>query len=183
MTDPRELLALLSCKVQRFHISPGGIAAITPEDVAYILGTIRNTRATLFARIKYAGESQYAVELSDLMRTQVLQEVDGIAKWRNGPDWVLNLCRLALAEAIHPHTCSWCHGVAEVTTEDGQVITCDGCSGTGKRPMRDSDRARLMDISKQAWSNSWSDRYNLLRNITTDRYDELIHGAIQKRKG
>jgi len=183
MSDPRELLSLLSCKVQRFDVSPGGIATITPEDVAYILGTIKNTKATLFARIKYSGEVQYAPELSDLMRTQVLQEVDGIAKWRNGPDWILNLCRLALAEAIHPHTCSWCRGVAAVTTDDGQVITCGGCNGTGKRTMRDSDRAKLMDISKQAWSNHWVDRYGLLRNITVDRYEDILYGAINKRRG
>jgi len=183
MSDPRELLSLLSCKVQRFDVSPGGIAAITPEDVAYILGTIKDPKVTLYARIIGAKENQFSGELVELMREQLWKEVENISKWRNGPDWQLNLCRLALAEAVHPHTCSWCRGVAAVTTEDGQVITCDGCKGTGKRTMRDSDRAMLMGISKQAWSDHWSDRYNLVRNITVDRYESIIGGAINKRRG
>lgn len=183
MKDPRELLGLLTVKVQRFSVAPGGIPAITPEDVAHILGMISNRRTVLFARVKYADQKEFAEELADLMRTQVLQEIEGIAKWRNGPDWVLSMCRLALAESVHPHTCSWCLGRAELILDEGKRIICDGCKGTGRRTWRDADRAKKMEITKQAWSNHWSDRYRLLCNVTVDRYEDMIVGAIQGRKG
>ena len=184
MRDPRELLAMLAVKVQRFQPSPGGIPVITAEDIAHILGMIKSTRAALYARIKYSGQDEYAKELSELMRTQVLSEVEDIARWKGkGGDWVLKLCQMALVESIDPNTCSWCNGVAEVTLEDGQRIECGGCNGSGHRPWRDKDRARLADISPSAWCNYWSERYRTIQQITCDRYEELICGAIAKRRG
>jgi len=184
LRDSRELLAMLAVKVQHYNPSSGGIPTITPEDVAHILAKIKSPRATLYARIKYSGQDEWAKDLASLMRTQVLQEVEDIARWRGkGGDWVLKLCQMALVESIDPNTCSWCNGVAEVTLEDGQRIECGGCSGTGHRPWRDKDRARLAGITPSAWCNYWSERYRTIQQLTVDRYEDMLYGAIGKRRG
>lgn len=186
MRDPRELLALLTTRVQRFAVAPGGIPAITADDIAHALGMIQHDTARLYARVKYAGEVRYAEGVAGAIRSQLIRsrmiDCDLGKIWRvPRPDFLIDMGYLLLAEAVDPHTCSWCDGRAEVRPETGPVIVCGACKGTGRRPMKDFDRARLMGLAKSSWSETWSQRYRDAQVETVDRWDDMIAGAIKKR--
>ena len=183
MRDPRELLALLTAKIQRFQVAPGGIPAITPEDMAHTLGIIYNDNARLYARLKYCGESTYGEGLALCIRRHIMnKKLDG--SWRvPRKEFLLELSYLILAEAVDPNVCSWCKGRGEVAPETGPVITCGGCQGGGRKagPMLESDRARLLGLTRQAWNNTWSDRYKEVQAETVDKWEEVVRAAIKKR--
>lgn len=167
--------------MQRFHLAPGGIPDLTAEDIAHALGMIASEEARLYARIKYCAQLEFAEDLARAMRRYILfRKVDD--KWRiPRPDFLLDMTYLMLAEAVDPHTCSWCQGRAEVKPEQGPVIVCEACKGTGKRAMRDGDRARLMDISKSSWSETWGERYRDVQIETVDKYEDICGSALSKR--
>lgn len=183
MRDPRELLALLTAKVQRFQVAPGGIPAITPEDVSHALGMIHSDEARLYARLKYAGQSEYAEGVALAIRRHVLlRKAD--KNWRiPRKDWILDMAYMMLAESIDPNVCPWCVGRAEVRPEHGPTITCSACKGTGKKTMRDSDRARLMGVAKSRWSEVWGERYKECQIETLDKWEDIFSGALRKRLG
>jgi len=179
--NPRELLALLTCRVQRFHLAPGGIPNITAEDVAAALGMMKNDEARIYARIKYCGQTEYADELARAMRRYILfrKADDG---WRiPRPGFILAMSYLILSEAVDPHTCSWCEGRAEVRPEHGPVIVCEACQGSGRRRMKNGDRARLMGVSKSSWSDPWGDRYREIQIETVDKWEDMCGSALGKR--
>jgi len=186
MRDARELLALLTTRIQRFSVTSGGVPAITADDVAHVLGLIAHDGARLYARVKYAGDMRYADGLaqairSQLIRTRMLEGELG-KMWRvPRPDFLLDIARLIVAEAVDPHTCTWCDGRAEVRPENGAVIMCDACAGTGQRRIRDADRARLIGIAKSSWSETWSARYRDAQIETVDRWEDMIHRALRTR--
>lgn len=194
--NPRELLSLLTARVQRFHLAPGGIPNLTAEDVAAALGMIHHPEARLYARIKYCGQVAYAEELALAMRRYAL---DRIAKpeWevpREAPvgqdkEWWLDMCRMAVAESVDPHTCRTCLGRAE-TMIDSKRIVCSDCRGTGRKELTQTDRARTMSITRKGWTqdqkrrgSSWAEIYRELQIATVDKYEDLIGGALRNRLG
>lgn len=187
MRDPRELLALLTAKVQRFQVAPGGIPFLTPQDMAQALGMIKHPSARLYARVKYCQQYDFAEELAINMRYVVLRDLlDGTwkipreAKLGRDVEFILDLCRLAIYEACDPNLCPWCLGRAEVRPETGPVIVCSACRGTGQRTLRGVDRARLLGLPTQRWSD-WSERYRDIQAATVDKYEGLICGALRNR--
>jgi len=179
--NPKELLALLAPRVQRFHLAPGGIPSLTPEDVAHALGMIHNDLARVYARVKYAGQYEYSEGLALGLRRHILvKKVD--ENWRiPRKEFVLDMSFMMLAEAVDPNTCRWCWGRAEVKPEDGPVIVCSACDGQGRRKIRDLDRARIMGISKQSWSTNWAERYQEIQDETVHKWEDLFSGAMKKR--
>src|SRR5690348_6721006 len=108
--DPRELLTLLTDKVQQFF-TLGGDPYYTSDEVAYILAQIHNPNARLYARVKYAGQMAFAEELALSMRSE-LASTDDIRRWQvPRPDWVLDLARLAISEDVDPNKCRVCKGI------------------------------------------------------------------------
>jgi len=181
MRDPRELLSLLTARVQRFQVAPGGIPAITSDDIAHALGMIQHDTARLYARVKYAGEYKYAEGVALAIRRYILMnKLEN--HWRiPRPNFLFDMSCLMLAEAVDAHTCPWCDGRAEVRPESGPVIVCDACKGTGRRAIKDTDRARLLDVSRSSWSDTWGPRYKETQTETVDKWDDLIAGALRKR--
>jgi hypothetical protein len=179
--DPRELLALLTSKVQQFAVADGGIPAYTASDVAYILAHVDDPMARLYARIKFAGEKQHSEELAESMRISLLY-LDGIGKWRvPRPDWILEMCRLALWEDIDPHVCGTCQGRGSALIEH-KLVTCQPCGGSGKVSLRDTDRSRMLNISKSSWSEPWRSRYRRIQSHTLDRWWRIIGAEISRQK-
>lgn len=179
--DPRELLSLLTAKVQRFQAAPGGIPLVTQEDLAHILGMIHSAEARLLARVKYALQLDYAESLACAVRRHALMMKDANS-WRSPrPDFLLDLGFMLVAESVDDHRCPWCKGVGELKLENGKVIKCEACGGTTVIKLRESDRAKLLNIPKSSWSERWSKRYRDIQIETLDKWDELIRGAIGKR--
>lgn len=201
MRDPRELLALLTAKVQRFQLAPGGIPFLTQPDVAAALAYIGkyNPNAALYARFKYLKEYFRADDLVYRMRLKVMNDLVA-GDWKiPRQDFLLDMCYLALAEAIDPHSCPWCLGreavlidseMAEealrdlrgkqVRLREGQVITCSLCHGSGKRTIKDVDRAKLMAVRPDSWGHHWGDKYKDIQVHTVDRWEDVI-GAMRPR--
>lgn len=192
--NPRELLALLTARVQRFHLAPGGIPNITPEDIAHALGMIHHPEARLYARVKYCGQDMFAEELALSMRRHALMSI-AKPEWkvprelpiRGDKEWWLDMCRLALIEAVDPMTCTWCNGRAEVQA-DSKRIVCSNCRGTGKKGMNNASRARHMGVSREAWGKDsrkgqWATIYREIQVSTVDKYEDLVTGALRKRLG
>lgn len=179
--NPRELLALLTVRIQRFQLAPGGIPNITAQDVAQALGMIHNDEARIYARVKYAGQLEYAEGLALAIRRHIMtRKLD--SGWRiPHPNFLLDMSFMMLAEAVDPHTCTWCDGRAEVRPETGPVIQCGACNGSGRREIRDGDRARLMGISKSSWSDPWGERYRETQIETVDKWEDICGSALKKR--
>jgi len=176
--DARELLSLLTVKVQHFSSAPGGIPHITQEDVSHALALIKSPPARLYARVKYADQKLFASELA----TELLyycSHIDGFTTWKVRPGNLQSVCALALYEAINPHICPWCHGRKETVIE-ARVIVCDGCRGSGRRYLTDSDRAKLVNIPKSTWYDSWIDRYKSVQQVI-DKWEDIVAGALKKR--
>ena len=188
MRDPLELLSMLTARVQRFHMAPGGIPAITSDDVAHALGMIHNDEARLYARLKYCHQHTYAEGLALYIRRYVLMRKLS-DRWRiPRKDFILDMACLMLAEAVDPHICSWCKGRGErPEIKEGQATgklePCDQCRQTGRRSAEliQADRARLMGLSPQAWHNTWEDRYHDARTDTVLKWEVIIGGALRKR--
>lgn len=195
MRDPRELLALLTAKIQRFQVAPGGIPFLTPQDMAQALAYIGkyNPNAAIFTRFKYLREYFRAEDIALRMRRKI--GVDLVCgDWKvPRKEFILDLCYLALCESVDPHTCPWCLGrektlvdqeMAEAAQRDikpgqtvlkeGQLIVCSLCHGTGKRTIKQSDRSRLMGVTESAWSHSWADKYRDIQVHTVDRWEGVI---------
>ena len=179
--DPRELLSLLTARVQRFHLAPGGIPVLTAEDIATALGMVKNQDAVLYARVKYCGQHDFAEDVALAIRRRFLWRAAD-ENWkipRHG--FLLDLSRLLLTEAVDPNICLWCNGSGDGRHANGLVVGCDGCNGTGRRKMWDRDRADLVGVSAQSWSNVWGKRYRDMQCETVDKWDDLIFNAVRKR--
>lgn len=178
--DHRELLSLLTTKVQSFENSASSFSKLTPQDIAHAIAKIHSPPARLYLRVKYADQIQFANELGIELLAACGSQIDEIGKWKiPRPGFLGDLCSLALFESINPHVCPWCQGRGEALI-DSRVIVCDGCSGTGRRQMQDKDRAGKMNLSKSSWSELWSDRYKEIQRII-DIWEDLAAGALRKR--
>lgn len=175
-----ELLALLTARVQRFHLAPGGIPRITADDMAHALGMIKIPEAALYARTKFCGEPSLEELALAIRRYAMVRKAD--ASWRiPRKEFLLDMCRLMVWEAIDPHTCTWCLGRAEVRPESGPVIVCDACRGTGQRRLFDSDRARIVGLAKSSWSDPWAERYREIQIETVDKWESIALSAVRRR--
>lgn len=179
MKDRRELLALLTHKVQHFAVAASDFHKITPQDIAHALGKMHSEAARYFARVKYCGQIEFAERCAELGQIAMLQEIEDIEKWRSRPYWVFDMCAMAIAEATHPQICPWCRGTAEIISQNLRIV-CEACRGSGHKVWRASDRANLMGISRQNWS-AWTERYKDIQVRTVDRYEDLLASALSKK--
>jgi len=179
--NSRELLSLLTARVQRFHLAPGGVPNLTAEDVAHALGMLRQEQVRLYARIKYSGQIEYADKLAGMIRVHVMTKKLK-AGWRiPRPDFLLDVGYLMIVESVDPNLCPTCDGRAEVHPEVGPVIMCEKCAGTGKRAWQDADRAAAVRLAKSSWSETWSDRYKEAKEETVDKWEAICGPALHKR--
>jgi len=68
----------------------------------------------------------------------------------------------------------------EETVIEARVIVCDGCRGSGRRYLTDSDRAKLVNIDKAAWSRYWNEKYKQIQDIV-NKWEDIVAGALKKR--
>lgn len=178
MKDARELLGLLTVKVQRFEISQSGFDPITPQDVAHAVALIHSPPARLYARVKYAQQNEFASELA-MELLYHCSRIDGFTTWRGRSGNLQSFCALALYEAVHPNICPWCHGTKEAIV-NSKKIQCDGCHGSGVRYLTDPDRAKMVNIAKQSFYETWSDRYKSIQGIVL-KWEDIVYGALNRR--
>lgn len=188
--DPRELFGLLCQRVQQFSMAPGGIPVFTQDDIAHALGkiqvlvgdgnVIKNNHlqeAIMLARIKYAGETEYCEEFVLALRRKALLRLN-VDDWRvPRPNFVLDMCWLALIEVIDP-ACPACDGI-EYRMIDNKPVVCPECNGGGRLRITDKTRANFLLCSPTTWSQHWSKRYESILEIPKG-WDEVIGPALRK---
>ncbi len=180
MSDPRELLGMLAARVQHFSAAPGGTPKLTPEDIAAALGMIQDPVARLYFRVKWVNQYGFAEELARTFSRRVYTTLQ-IGTWRvPRPEWIFDMCCLALSESIDPHVCMWCKGRGSAQVES-RVVICDNCKGYGNKLPTDTDRAKMMGALKSSWSDTWGKRYQEIQ-ILIDRVDDKV-SAVAKRIG
>lgn len=70
----------------------------------------------------------------------------------------LRIAILAITEHLYPN-CRVCNGAASVKSDNGVLVDCLGCSGTGLHYYRDEERAKITGFS-------WRPRLSRLVNIS-----------------
>jgi len=193
-----EMLTMITAKSAPFERMPTGIPTITKADLLAAMGMIKHPYASIYCRVKYAGQDSFwgdlhletAIEITRLWDHNRWPVPHG---W-NMIDWINQLARMALIEHIWPHICQQCGGTGfgivkarqirqrrrKRNTKIGQVIECQICKGTGhKKPTRRS-RAQAMDMAHTTWVYKWDDRYRDIL-IVLDRVEAIGLGSIAKR--
>lgn len=131
---------------------PGGIPAITMEDVAGACAKM-NRHAYLYALAKFCLDKNVMPELRRENRHMTIHRA-GLEGWRSDPEKVLVLADLALSEALNPRLCKRCGGSGLQLNQRA----CPACSGKGRLGAEGGSCADALDVSKQAWGQVWRRR-------------------------
>jgi len=78
----QELLGMLTARVQRFHMAPGGIPVLTCNDISQALGLIRVHDVALYGRVKYCGQVELAEDCAKAIRRSIMYKKAN-SHWRN----------------------------------------------------------------------------------------------------
>ena len=155
-----EILKRLSvAAVDVSKVSCGGKQALTQAEVASLLAGA-SMPLMLFA---YARELQsdqdkinLAIHVHRCAKGMVRSEEWKIVKAK---DIVRTMAYMAVYEAISPGICRRCKGPGYIANK-----ACPCCHGSGRKPLSDRTRAKLIGITQQAFSQCWSIRYQRIYN-------------------
>lgn len=185
--NARELLALLTAKVQRYVVSDGGIPEVTQEDMSHAMGYIRDKRAALLIGVKYCGRSEDVWELDfALWQSAILRfpEWQRDKEYIKGREFIRHLCQMALNEHMEEHTCHTCKGTSAKLKEDlkhafhKDFEFCSTCNDSGKVRPSEKDRARIVGVNFKLWERHWSEKYRQIQAILND-WEGTAAGDLQ----
>lgn len=167
----QELLSLLTARVQRFALAPGGIPKLTAEDVAHALGRVRNRNAALLIGVKYGGRTGDIRKLDHALWLTILKEYPSWTKekgYTKGQEFIRSMCQMALAEYMDDHLCPDCGGRSAKAKENlshafHDMTFCPTCNDSGKVYPDERTRARIMQIETRLWEKYWSDKYRKIQ--------------------
>lgn len=131
---------------------PGGIPAITMEDVAGACAGM-SRHAYLYAMAKFCLDQNVMPELRRANR-QMTAHKAGLEGWRCDPQRVLILADLALDEALAPRVCRRCRGAALQQNQRA----CPACNGKGRLGADGGQCSRALGVSRQSWCQVWRRR-------------------------
>lgn len=186
-----ELIAWLTADVSSWNEAIIEFEALKREDIVLALAMVKSVPAQLVARIKHADETKYSGLLVDellsaIERGALVKVVTNVImpqQWKYpAPDFLRNMCRLAIAEMISPRMCPTCCGRRTIggTRRNHKVRDCNRCNKTGRVAYKESDRAAVMGLTRHAWGMTWKDRYQSIQCLL-DHYDSVACGGIAKR--
>lgn len=202
MTHPAYLLARLNPKNVRFDVGSGGVAELTPTDIAAALAFVpAGLGRELMCRVWWPdGATLSAKELArhmerlqldewtrreskmldallavathaggaSLQRAQTMYSDAHAARW---PKWVADASlgelsqgygrvRLGiLAELSAAGLCPACQGRCHVMQEDGPVVVCKHCKGSGRKAITDGWRASAVKVTEAGYRHVWRTVY------------------------
>jgi hypothetical protein len=189
MTPERaaEYLGLLTAGVAKWEPAIGTFNALRASDIAQALALVKNTHARLLMRIKYAGEDRtddFETQFLSALERGMLGHIVELAapkRWKvPRENFLRDLGRLALAEHIAPKLCPKCQGRGAVMLRRQLKKVCDRCNGGGRVTISDAERARLLGVSKEAWHQSWRERYRAVAGVL-DYFDDIGRRAVAFR--
>ena len=198
-----EQLARLNAKTQSFTESGGGIAKITPQDIAASLAglpklaqeyayvkyvTLPQAERVVCQRAKYDnGIKRIETRFTDnqtgaysslkwALRDHIRAELGQSANTSSTLELAIGL---AMKEAIDPMflRCPKCGGSGRI---DQGAKQCGKCKGNGNFTLTDEERASRLKINKSNYSRKWKNEYAKIMRVLGE-LDEIIARHIRKR--
>ncbi len=174
-----ELLSMATARTPNPD-SLGGLPLLTQQDVMYALACIHHDGAALLLRVKYADQTTYIPQLDAELYAAIIDLWD--AKRWDKPDFLQEMGRMALSEHVSPRICMRCGGWQH-DVENGKVIQCRSCRGTGRKKPSDSGRAYMMGVTRDIWRHNWSDKYHYIQALLDEWQSLGIGRATAKLRG
>jgi hypothetical protein len=153
-----EILAKLNPASQRYDSISHGTSkdGLTGLDVAAALSMAKlRPLAYQYARAKYA--------LDEDARETLFLMLINVAKRKWGDDRAEYVAYLTITRNIDSNRCRSCHG----TGFNRKAKPCKACNGSGVYQATDAQNARVMGISRQAYSKTWAERVTEMDRIMT----------------
>ena len=179
-----ELLARVTARAAPLEQSISGFGRFTTDDILHSLGLIPHSGAVLLLRVKYCQQTEFLQDL-DIHFWTTIGDLALSERWPypikfKGQEFYRSLGRLALVETISHHVCMLCGGTTKNLTDEGKVIDCPECHGTGRKKPSERFRARLIGMPYETWRYGWTDRYKQVQGIA-DLWEEIGVGGMVKR--
>ena len=169
MTDPAELLAMLSIHGINLQHVPGGVPSLVALDVAGGLGMMHDHAAAAMLHGKYSGDMYSLASFFDHWQ-KVVDRQAYVEKWGNDERARL-LANYSFGEWYDDQKCKTCKGRSTHPNADGVVGPCPVCDGTGNRRIGHRAPARALGMSAESYRKSaWPRRM------------EWARGELQRRE-
>jgi len=152
-----EILTRLNAKVQSFSDS-GGKSELTTSDIAAACsGSDKLGLSVLLLKVcdDRSAQEPFFYRLYNRITDLATKQ-----KWKTdkrGDDRIRSVMQLALFEKIAEKKCPTCNGTRYDPFDPTKK--CEQCKGSGEWLLEDRDRAHAIGVSKQAWSKTWTNRY------------------------
>lgn len=173
--NPARELSKLTLKIGSMQRSTPSTSseAVKPQDVSYALSRLK-AGAYFMIRYKYALDDTMLKPLkfeltAHCIKKQLLDRLDN--------DIALQLITLAIEDATGSEECKTCRGVGHFKTVD-EKITCQTCSGTGKRQMGVTALAGRLGMSRTKYA-TYKDTYQRILGVLISWED---HGLSHVKK-
>lgn len=166
-----ELLRLLNPRTSQLTDSSAGIPLITVDDVnAACAGVDQAGLDLLLVRVCNDRQAQRRAFYS-LYQEVVQLAVDQRWKIREkGEEKLRSLTQLVIFELTNKPICPKCNG----TKFNRNFRPCKSCGGTGFYKIKESQRARALNVAPSTWTRVWAYRYaEVLSLITTHEINAL----------
>jgi hypothetical protein len=167
MSNPAELLALLSIHGINLNHVPGGIPSLVALDVAGGLGMIHDHAAAAMLLAKYSMDAHATRTYRDHWRMMVDRRAytEG---WKDDGRLVA-FANYSFEEWMDAQRCRTCNGGGNNMTETGPK-DCQACEGTGLRRIGLRAPARGLGMSTEAYRKSaWPNRMEWARKELQQR--------------
>lgn len=172
--NAKELLALLTAKVQSYVISSGGIPEVSQQDVSHAMGYIKDRNAALLIGVKLCGRSDDIWELDIALWETILFQ---FPEWRKegkytpGKEFIRHMCQTALNEHMDNHLCPTCKGTSARLKEDlkhafhSDFLFCSTCMDSGRVHPSEETRADIIGVDRKIWRKVWSSKYRRIQAV------------------
>lgn len=174
MLDTRERIALLTAHgIGEVGRPFGGIPTLTGMDVAGAMGMGLNRLGAELLLVKYADDVNLlpSLRISWFMHVMEHKMAQGWRSQKAGK--FRNLADTTLAENLALNLCKRCRGRGQIMPFK-KPQTCPSCGGGCKQYPSEREMARGVDVSVQAYRESWTGRVRWCR----DELEKLERVAV-----
>jgi len=148
----------------------GGLSGV---DVAAAMAGAPRIEESI-ARLKYAGQEEYRVEVWQWLIAVAIRISDN---WRKCSfEQKELLAAFVLNEVVPNRLCPVCHGRTWTPDAKGMEETCACCDGKGWAFPTKKHKVKLLGVAAESWSRTWADRANQLM----DEFDQRDRRVIER---
>lgn len=187
-----EAFAMLTARGVRFGVVGGGVADLTPSDIARMLKGLRR-EAYLAALVKECSDMRRLPDLERCVYDEGMRLARGLnfsgervrRPWptNHDSDLIRQFSALAITEFLLPHAevCPKCNNRGWIKYE-GNGIKCSVCDGFGGNKLSPHMRAQLAGIAFSRWRGGWDARYEqVFRSLNDWHAEAMAHLRLRLR--